>query len=773
MQSNATVPYFTSKQVSNIYNFPTPQETTTPLTVAVISFGGGLVGTVSPQGVLNLSDNTSDIQAQWTSLGISPSKFPKVIIVPVSGATNAPNPSDGATIENTIDVQTIGAMCPSPYLTIILYIAPNSFDAFTSLLHTISNPITIDGTSYIPSIVSCSWGAPETYYPSSILSSVNSQLQALSNKGVIVTVATGDNGSSDGTTTDTVDYPSSSQYVLACGGTSLVCPNYTYDSATQESTWSSGGGGVSVKFPRPSYQSALSGKTGRSTPDISLVADPNTGVVYIVGGKRMVIGGTSIVAPAMAAFFACINVNKFVTPILYTLSPSNYHDITTGSNGSYTAKVGYDNCTGFGSIQGNVFASSFEVIPIVSISLTPATLDMNVGTTSATTVTYNPTNSAVPVTNWVSSNTAVASVNSNGLVSAVGNGTAVITASVSGVSATRTVTVSTPAPTVTGISLAPATLDMNVGTTSATTVTFTPVGSDVPITNWVSSNTAVATVNSSGLVSAVGNGTAVITASVSGVSATRTVTVSTPAPTVTGISLAPETLDMNVGTTSATTVTFSPVGSDVPITNWVSSNTAVATVNSSGLVSAVGDGTAVITASVSGVSATRTVTVSTPIVSISLAPAMIDIKLNTTSATTVTFNPTNSAVPITNWASNNTAVATVNSSGLVTGVRSGTAVITATVSGISASRTVIVSAIPVTSIVISPRIAYIRKRLSTTLNAVVLPRNASNRTVTWSSSNTAVLTVDNSGKITAISHGIATITATCEEFSANMRVEVY
>ena len=115
----------------------------------------------------------------------------------------------------------------------------------------------------------------------------------------------------------------------------------------------------------------------------------------------------------------------------------------------------------------------------------------------------------------------------------------------------------------------------------------------------------------------------------------------------------------------------------------------------------------------------------------------------------------------------------MNSNGLVSAVGDGTAVITATVSGISASRTVIVSAIPVTSIVISPRIAYIRKRLSTTLNAVVLPRNASNRTVTWSSSNTAVLTVDNSGKITAISHGISTITATCEEFSANMRVEVY
>ena len=124
----SAVSYFTATQIASIYKFPAPNPTI-PVVVAVISFGGGLFGTVNPStGALT----GGDVQAYWTSLGIASANQPKVVVVTVDGATNTPLANDGSTIENTIDVAMIGGCCPSSNLTIVLYIAPNTFDAFTT-----------------------------------------------------------------------------------------------------------------------------------------------------------------------------------------------------------------------------------------------------------------------------------------------------------------------------------------------------------------------------------------------------------------------------------------------------------------------------------------------------------------------------------------------------------------------------------------------------------------------------------------------------------------
>ena len=342
--------YFNAAEIASIYKFPKPSSS--KVVVGVISFGGGLYGNVDTNGFLT----NGDVQKYWTSIGIPTLNQPKVIIIPIDGAKNSPDINDGgSTIENTLDVETIGGCCPSANLTIILYIGPNTFSEFTKIISYATKTTVIKNVSYKPTILSISWGAPESYYTHSIRNNVNTLLRIATNSGINICTATGDNGSSDGLPGINADFPSSSPYVTAVGGTSLVCGNNIYDSKTKETAWSSGGGAISAYFLKPTYQnnqSAISGKY-RSTPDIASNANPNTGISYLVKGNSYIYGGTSISAPTIAAFLAAGNITKFINPFLYRASSSCFHDITYGSNGAYKCKKFYDNCTGWGSINGS------------------------------------------------------------------------------------------------------------------------------------------------------------------------------------------------------------------------------------------------------------------------------------------------------------------------------------------------------------------------------------------------------------------------------------
>ena len=127
---SSNVPYFTMSQLRAIYNFPVPS--TSNYVIGVVSFGGGLYGSVDSHGVLT----NGDVQSYWTSIGIASANHPKVIVVPINGATNSPNVNDGgSTMENTLDVEAIGGAFPSANLTIILYISPSTLDQFPVLLN--------------------------------------------------------------------------------------------------------------------------------------------------------------------------------------------------------------------------------------------------------------------------------------------------------------------------------------------------------------------------------------------------------------------------------------------------------------------------------------------------------------------------------------------------------------------------------------------------------------------------------------------------------------
>jgi len=168
-----------------------------------------------------------------------------------------------------------------------------------------------------------------------------------------------------------VDFPASSPYVLACGGTTLIASSGNIEKEVvwnNKNGWATGGG-ISGKYQLPDYQkSAVKQNNGRGVPDVSGNADGDTGYNVSVDGQDTVIGGTSAVAPLWAALVAILNQGLnthvgFINPLLYAKASNAFHDIKSGNNdtvgnGSYSAADGWDPCTGLGSPNGKKILSA-------------------------------------------------------------------------------------------------------------------------------------------------------------------------------------------------------------------------------------------------------------------------------------------------------------------------------------------------------------------------------------------------------------------------------
>ena len=329
---------------------------------------------------------------------------------------------------------------------------------------------------------------------------------------------------------------------------------------------------------------------------------------------------------------------------------------------------------------------------------------------------------------------------------------------------TLTATVPVPTVAVTGVRLDKTSLSFTgTGSCQILTATVSPSNATNNTLTWSSSNTSVATVFY-GVVEAVGFGTATITAkSNNGKTASCTVTVNPIQPT--GIKATPETSTLyGLNSTVKLSANVMPSNATNKAVTWSSRNTSVATVSSDGTVKAVGYGTTVITAkTVNGLTSNCTVTVN-PI-------AVTGVSLNKTSLSftgtgssqtlTATVSPSNATNKTLTWSSSNTSVATV-SNGVVKAVGFGTATITAkSNNGKTASCSVTVNPIQPTGIKATPETSTLYGLNSTVkLSANVMPSNATNKAVTWSSRNTSVATVSSDGTVKAVGYGTTVITAT-------------
>lgn len=584
---NLNTPNFLSTDIAKIYNFPPP--VTSQIVIGVISLGGGLFGSVASNGILT----GGDVQNYWTSLKIT--NQPKVIIVPIDGAVNNPAGDLNSTIENTIDVETIGACCPGSNVTIIFYLGLNTFSSFYNAFNkAINTSIVINNVSLKPSVISCSWGTPEANLDFNTLKNFNLMFQNAKNAGINICCASGDNGSSDGLTGLNVDFPASSPNLIACGGTSLTCNDLVYNNNTVETTWTGSGGGFSKTFPSPIYQAQLF-QNYRAVPDLALNADPNTGVIYLINGTNYILGGTSIVAPAVAAFIGCLNINYSFLNKLYALNSMAFHDIVTGTNVGFKAQSGYDNCTGLGSFNGQDIKNELkDWVAVSSINVTSYSNIVSVKNTLQVSANILPANSTNTYIGWKSSNTSIATVSKTGLITGVKIGSVAITAiaydSTNGlISSNYSVTViAEPFVALTSISLAPLALPLplilNINQSFTAIMAFTPANATNKTLTWTSSSLNVANVNASGLITGLTNGTCIITArSSAGLTALINVTVQTP----------PAAISLNVSIHVSQTFTLIPTiqpdnASNKTVT-WSSSNSNVATV-SNGLITGISAG---------------------------------------------------------------------------------------------------------------------------------------------------------------------------------------
>ncbi len=341
-----------------------------------------------------------------------------------------------------------------------------------------------------------------------------------------------------------------------------------------------------------------------------------------------------------------------------------------------------------------------------------------------------------------------------------------------------------PAP-VASVSVSPPTATVQAGLTVQLTATPLDAGGNPlsgRVVTWSSNNTAAATVNGSGLVTGVAPGSAMITATSEGKSGASTITV-TNVP-VASVDVTPSPATVQAGQTVQLTATPLDAGGNPlsgRVVTWSSNNTAAATVNSSGLVTGVAPGSATITATSEGKSGTSAVTVTgVPVASVTVTPASASVQAGSTVQLTATpKDAAGNPLPgrVVTWASGNAGVATVNGSGLVTGVAAGGPVtITATSEGQSGTSSITVSAVPVASVTVSPATASVQAGSSVQLTAT--PRDAAGnplpgRVVTWASGNTGVATVNGSGLVTGVAAGgPVTITATSEGQSGTAAITV-
>ena len=471
---------------------------------------------------------------------------------------------------------------------------------------------------------------------------------------------------------------------------------------------------------------------------------------------------------------------------------------TVDANGTVTAvKEGTATITAKATDGSNASASctvtvKAPVVLVESITLNVTEQTLIEGETLALTANVTPENATNKTLTWTSSDESVATVDANGNVTAVKEGTATITAKAtdgSNASASCVVTIKAPVVLVESITLNVTEQTLTEGETLVLTANVTPENATNKTLTWTSSDESVATVDANGNVIAVKEGTATITVKAtdgSNASASCVVTVKAAVVLVESITLNVTEQTLTEGETLALTATVTPENATNKAFTWTSSNESVATVDANGNVTAVKEGTATITVKAtdgSNASASCTVTVKAPVVlvnSITLNVTEQTLIEGETLALTATVTPENATNKTLTWTSSDESVATVDANGNVTAVKEGTATITVKAtdgSNASASCVVTVKAavVLVESITLNVTEQTLSEGETLALTATVTPENATNKTLTWSSSDESVATVDANGTVTAIKEGTATITVKAtdgSEVSAQCTINV-
>lgn len=430
---------------------------------------------------------------------------------------------------------------------------------------------------------------------------------------------------------------------------------------------------------------------------------------------------------------------------------------------------------------------SAKVVHVSGVSLNPSKLELEEGGTAFITATVSPEDATDQTLKWSSDDPGVAKVTDDGRVMAVSPGSATVSAvSTDGnKTATCVVTVSPKVVPVSGVVLSPETLELVEGQKGSINASVSPEDATDKTVVWSSSDEEVVAVGEDGTVTALSAGEATVTATTSdgGKTATCKVIVLPKTIPVSEVTISSGTLELVAGETGSLTVAISPEDATDKSVVWSSSDEGVATVTEDGTVTAVSAGEATITATTSDggktVSCTVTVTPDTvSVTGVTVSPESLEMVIGETEGLTAAVEPEDATDKTVTWSSSDEKVATVGEDGTVKAVSAGNATITVTTGdgGRTATCEVKVNtkAVPVTGISVFPGTVTLEQGKRRNLTAVVYPADATNRSVTWTSSDNSVVTVSYSGIITAVSAGKATVTATTKDgsFTASCVVTV-
>jgi kumamolisin len=384
---------FLPPQVAALYSFP--DASAKGQTIGIFAFNGpmGDGGPSAPGGY-----EPAILERYFSDVLSLP--MPAITDVTIQGPGNDPgngtNPND-ASPEVYLDLSIVGSLATGA--NIVVYFTEFNEQGWVDALSEASTD-----TTHAPSVLSISYGNPESApgsaWTAAAVRQVNLTLEAAAARGLTVTCATGDSGATDGLPGNKahVDFPASSPWVLACGGTRLEAADgsiarevvWNDQSPNPEADHGATGGGVSVVFGPPSWQTSApvppvvgTAHRGRGIPDVSSLADPETPFVVAQPGPHGLggVGGTSAAAPLWASLLVRCNAALgkpvgFLNPTLYQLPPDTLHDITEGNNRmppdgvGYDASPGWDACTGLGSPGGSALLAELE--PSAASSHQPA-----------------------------------------------------------------------------------------------------------------------------------------------------------------------------------------------------------------------------------------------------------------------------------------------------------------------------------------------------------------------------------------------------------------
>ncbi len=362
-------PWFFSGELAEIYRFPPGDGSGQSITL--LEFGGGYF--------------PRDLAAFCKA-----AKVPVPNVIPISVDHAPTRQRDGNESEVMLDIEVVAGVCPKA--TIPVY-----FSHFTEKGWIDALDAAVHDRKYKSGVISISWGNAEddpSAWTGQALQQINESLKEAALLGITVCIASGDDGSDDqvGDGHAHADFPCSSPYALAVGGTALRRRGQTYN----ETAWKDGsglrsggggssGGGVSVVFDRPKWQKVNiknvnpRAKNGRAVPDVAANASVRTGYQIVVDGRRAIGGGTSAAAPLWAALITRINENLngktvgYLTPVLYqgsrgtALGALAFRDIKKGNNstakaGGYFAGPGYSAVTGWGTPVGDKLMEQIKKI---------------------------------------------------------------------------------------------------------------------------------------------------------------------------------------------------------------------------------------------------------------------------------------------------------------------------------------------------------------------------------------------------------------------------